>query len=49
MQARQGTANLVQQADMQKMLASVQHGQEGLEAVGLTYKNDDEDVNFDDE
>lgn len=47
MQAKQGTANLVQQNDMQGLLANVRSGEEGgLAAVGLAYK-DDEDVNFD--
>mmetsp|Transcript_26588 Transcript_26588/g.67724 ORF Transcript_26588/g.67724 Transcript_26588/m.67724 type:complete len:585 (-) Transcript_26588:1605-3359(-) len=45
--AKQGTANLVQQNDMQALLTNVQSGEEGgLAAVGLAYK-DDEDVNFD--
>jgi len=49
-QARQGTANLIQQNDMQSALMQQPGGNGGLAAVGLVYKNEDEDVdNFDDE
>lgn len=49
-QAKQGTANLVQGSDIQGILSQVQPtGEAGLAAAGLVYKNDDEDVNFDDD
>jgi len=47
--ARQGTANLIQQNDMQSALMQQPGGNGGLAAVGLVYKNEDEEVNFDDE
>lgn len=47
-QARQGTANLVQQDNLQS-LVQAQPNEGDLAAVGLTFRNDDDDVNFDEE
>jgi hypothetical protein len=56
-QAQQGTANLVQREDVTRLMMGAAGGEpetapaatEGaLAAVGLTFKDDDEEVNFDD-